>query len=212
MTSHPGTVASRGSGTPGTLSLVVLVSGAGRSLQNLIDLVEAGKLPARIVHVIASRPGIAALDRSERHGIPSTTCGPEGVTAIVDRIRPDLIVMAGYLKHWPIPDRWVGKTINIHPSLLPEFGGQGLYGSRVHAAVLGAGRNTSGCTVHFVTPDYDAGPVILKRTCAVLPGDTAEALAARVFEEELLALPDAISQIAEGRVRMPATQPGSGFV
>ena len=192
-----------------TLDVVVLVSGGGRSLQNLIALSEAGKLPARIVHVIGSKHGIAAIDRAARHGIPTTVCGPEAVTAIVDRVKPDLIVMAGYLRHWPIPDHWVGKTINIHPSLLPEFGGKGLYGDRVHAAVLASGRNVSGCTVHFVTADYDAGPVILNRTCAVLPEDTPESLAARVFEEELKALPEAISRIAEGRVEMVTGRPTS---
>jgi formyltetrahydrofolate-dependent phosphoribosylglycinamide formyltransferase len=184
------------------LSLAVLVSGTGRSLQNLIDLAEEGRLPARIVHVIGSRAGIAALERAARHGIPTTVCGPESLTALLDRIGPDLVVMAGYLKHWPIPDRWVGKAINIHPALLPEFGGKGLYGSRVHEAVLAAGKKTSGCTVHFVTSDYDAGPPILQRTGPVMPGDTPDTLAARVFAEELIALPEAIARIARGGVTL----------
>jgi phosphoribosylglycinamide formyltransferase-1 len=186
------------------LSLAVLVSGGGRSLQNLLDRSEAGRLPARVVRVIGSKAGIPALDRAARHQVPTSVCGADGVTAIVDEVRPDLVVMAGWLKHWPIPDRWVGRTINIHPALLPEFGGKGLYGMRVHEAVLAAGRKTSGCTVHFVTPEYDAGPVILQRTCPVLPEDTPETLAARVFEQELEALPDAISRIADGRVEMVA--------
>jgi phosphoribosylglycinamide formyltransferase-1 len=181
---------------------VVLVSGAGRSLQNLIDLAAKGRLPARIVHVVGSKPGIEALERAARSGIESSVCGAAEVTALVDRLNPDLVVMAGWLKHWPIPDRWVGRTINIHPSLLPAFGGKGLYGHRVHEAVLAAGVPESGCTVHFVTPEYDAGPVILQRTCRVLPGDTADSLAARVFAEELQALPEAVSAIAAGRVRL----------
>jgi formyltetrahydrofolate-dependent phosphoribosylglycinamide formyltransferase len=183
------------------LALAVLVSGTGRSLQNLIDLAASGRLPARVVHVIASRPGIAALDRARRHGIPTSVCGPEEVTAVVDRIAPDLVVMAGYLKRWPIPDRWIGKTINIHPALLPDFGGKGLYGSRVHEAVLASGRKVSGCTVHWVDPEYDAGPLILQRTCPVLPEDTADTLADRVFAEEIVALPEAIRRIAESRGR-----------
>lgn len=199
------------------LRLVVLVSGAGRSLQNLIDLAAKGTLPARIVHVIGSKPGIQALERAARAGIESSVSGPADVTALVDRLEPDLVVMAGWLKHWPIPDRWVGRTINIHPSLLPAFGGKGLYGHRVHEAVLAAGVPQSGCTVHFVTAEYDAGPVILQRTCPVLKGDTPDAIAARVFAEELLALPEAVSAIAGGRVRLvggkvaraPSVPPGS---
>jgi formyltetrahydrofolate-dependent phosphoribosylglycinamide formyltransferase len=183
------------------LSLAVLVSGTGRSLQNLIDLAASGRLPARIVHVVGSRPGIAALERAARHGIPATVASPEDLTGVIDRVAPDLVVMAGYLKHWPIPERWVGKTINIHPSLLPEFGGKGLYGARVHEAVLAAGRKVSGCTVHYVDSRYDSGPVILQRTCPVLPEDTPETLADRVFQEELVALPEAIRLIAAGRAR-----------
>jgi formyltetrahydrofolate-dependent phosphoribosylglycinamide formyltransferase len=184
------------------LRLVVLASGAGRSLQNLIDLAGAGRLPARIVHVVGSKAGIPALDRARKAGIEATVCGPADLTGLIDRLDPDLVVMAGWLKHWPIPDRWVGRTINIHPALLPAFGGRGLYGHRVHDAVLAAGVPASGCTVHFVTGDYDAGPVILQRTCPVLAGDTSDALAARVFAEELVALPEAITAIAEGRVRL----------
>jgi phosphoribosylglycinamide formyltransferase-1 len=182
------------------LRVVVLASGGGRSLQNLIDRAAAGSLPAEVVHVIASRPGIGALDRAARHGIPSTVCGADGLTSLIDSIAPDLVVMAGWLRRWTIPDRWIGRTINIHPALLPAFGGQGLYGNRVHQAVLEAGVPTSGCTVHFVTPEYDAGPAILQRTCPVLPGDSCDTLAARVFAEELEALPDAIARIAAGRV------------
>jgi phosphoribosylglycinamide formyltransferase 1 len=199
------------------LRLVVLVSGAGRSLQNLIDLAASGSLSARVEHVVGSKPGIPALDRARQAGIPTSVCAPDEVTALVDRLNPDLVVMAGWLKHWPIPDRWVGRTINIHPSLLPAFGGRGLYGHRVHDAVLAARVPSSGCTVHFVTAEYDAGPVILQRTCPVLPEDTSDALAARVFAEELVALPEAIRAIAAGRVRLvggkvsgpPPVPPGS---
>jgi formyltetrahydrofolate-dependent phosphoribosylglycinamide formyltransferase len=182
--------------------LAVLASGTGRSLENLIARSKEGRLPAEVVHVIASKPGIGALEHAARHAIPATVCAPDDVTPLLDRIGPDLVVLAGWLKHWEIPDRWVGRAINIHPSLLPRFGGKGLYGDRVHAAVLAAGERESGCTVHYVTREYDAGPVILQRTCAVLPGDTPHSLAARVFAEELEALPGAISLIVHGRVRL----------
>jgi phosphoribosylglycinamide formyltransferase-1 len=184
------------------LAIAVLVSGGGRSLRNLIERADAGTLPASIVHVIGSRPGIGALAIAAGRGIPATVCDSAQVTAVLDRVAPDLAVLAGYLKHWPIPKRWIGKAINIHPALLPDFGGKGLYGPRVHAAVLAAGRKISGCTVHYVTADYDSGPVILQRTCPVLPGDTPDTLAARVFAEELRALPDAITAIAEGRIAL----------
>jgi phosphoribosylglycinamide formyltransferase 1 len=184
------------------LRLVVLVSGAGRSLQNLIDLAAAGSIPARVAHVVGSKPGILALERARKAGIQASVSGADGLTRLIDDLAPDLVVMAGWLRHWAIPDRWVGRTVNIHPSLLPAFGGKGLYGHRVHEAVLAAGVTESGCTVHFVTPEYDAGPVILQRTCPVLPGDTADALAARVFAEELVALPEALRAIASGRARL----------
>jgi formyltetrahydrofolate-dependent phosphoribosylglycinamide formyltransferase len=183
------------------LTLVVLVSGTGRSLQNLIDLSESDRLPGRVVHVLASKAGIPAIARAARHGIPVTVCRAEEVTALVDRLAPDLVVMAGYLKRWPIPERWIGRTINVHPALLPDFGGKGMFGARVHAAVIAAGKKVSGCTVHYVTTGYDEGPVILQRTCPVLEGDTPETLAERVFAEELVALPEAIRRLAAGGAR-----------
>ncbi|MEY3025542.1 MAG: Phosphoribosylglycinamide formyltransferase, partial [Planctomycetota bacterium] len=100
--------------------------------------------------------------------------------------------LAGYLRHFRVGDRWRGRTLNIHPSLLPDFGGHGMFGARVHDAVLAAGRRESGCTVHEVDEEYDRGPVVLQRTCAALPDDSVESLAARVFELERIAYPEAI--------------------
>ena len=100
--------------------------------------------------------------------------------------------MAGFLKHVLIPEDFVGRVINIHPSLLPSFGGPGMYGQRVHQAVLERGVKISGCTVHYVDNEYDNGPIILQRSCLVKDDDTAETLAARVFEQECQALPNAI--------------------
>ncbi len=108
-----------------------------------------------------------------------------------------LVVMAGYLKHVLIPEDFVGRVINIHPSLLPSFGGPGMYGQRVHQAVLDRGVKISGCTVHYVDNEYDNGPIILQRSCEVKDDDTAETLAARVFEQECQALPDAIRMLAK---------------
>src|SRR5437763_6697015 len=118
--------------------------------------------------------GIA--DRLEHHGV-------------------DLAVQSGWLLYWMLPERWQGRVINIHPALLPEFGGKGFYGRHVHEAVLAAGRTESGATVHWVDNVYDHGPVILQRRCAVQPGDTAESLAARVAEIERELLPAAIEHV-----------------
>src|SRR5262245_7485954 len=108
--------------------------------------------------------------------------------------------MGGFLKLWTIPERWRGRVMNIHPALLPSFGGKGMHGRHVHEAVLAAGCKVSGCTVHFVDATYDTGPIILQRTCPVLEDDTLESLAGRVFEEEKLAYPEAIRLFAEGRL------------
>jgi folate-dependent phosphoribosylglycinamide formyltransferase PurN len=103
--------------------------------------------------------------------------------------------MAGFLSLWRIPEAFLGRVINIHPALLPEFGGREMYGRRVHEAVLAAGKTVSGCTVHYCDNEYDHGPVILQRQVPVLPTDTADDLAARVFAEECIAYPEAIRRI-----------------
>ncbi len=184
------------------LRQAVLVSGSGRSLRNLLELERRGELPARTVLVISSKAGAGALEHAAAFNVPVQVLPVSGVTAALDEAAPDLVVMAGYLKCWDIPPRWVGRTINIHPALLPDFGGRGFFGHHVHEAVLRSGTKTSGCTVHFVTRDYDAGPIIAQRTVPVLPGDTADTLAARVFAEELELLPSVIRNIAAGRVRL----------
>jgi folate-dependent phosphoribosylglycinamide formyltransferase PurN len=109
----------------------------------------------------------------------------------------DLVVMAGFLSFWRVPPEFDGRVINIHPALLPDFGGKGMYGSRVHEAVLRSGRTESGCTVHFCNNEYDGGPILIQRRVPVLTGDTVETLAGRVFEQECEALPEAIQQIAD---------------
>jgi phosphoribosylglycinamide formyltransferase 1 len=182
------------------LRLAVLVSGSGRTLKNLLERSRDGSLHAKVDLVVASREGIGALDHAAAFGVPSRVFKTGDVSEGLDAARPDLVVMAGYLKPWPIPDRWVGRTINIHPSLLPLFGGKGFYGRHVHEAVLASGMKVTGCTVHFVTPNYDEGPIILQRTCPVLDDDDADRLAARVFQEELIALPEAIRLFAERRL------------
>jgi phosphoribosylglycinamide formyltransferase-1 len=123
----------------------------------------------------------------------------DAVTAAVDRLQPDLVLMAGWLHLWKFPPRYAGRVLNIHPSLLPAHGGRGMYGHRVHEAVLAAGDRESGCTVHVADLEYDRGPILVQKRVPVLPGDTPDALAARVFEQECLAYPEAVRLVLSGR-------------
>jgi formyltetrahydrofolate-dependent phosphoribosylglycinamide formyltransferase len=194
------------------LHLAVLLSGNGTTLQNLIDHIEAGKLAAEIVVVISSNPEAFGLVRARRHGLESS-CLPwrayddaraynDEVTRILDRYRPDLIALAGFMHKFCVAPHYRGRVINIHPSLIPAFCGQGYYGLRVHRAALAYGVKVSGCTVHFVDEEYDHGPIILQRVVPVLDDDTPEDLAQRVAVEERKAYPEAIQLFAEGRLQV----------
>jgi formyltetrahydrofolate-dependent phosphoribosylglycinamide formyltransferase len=184
----------------------VLVSGGGRSLENLAEVIARGELHARIALVISDRAGIGALERCARLGIPAlvlphSRLGPDLSARIFEELGArgvELCVCAGFLRLLRVPPEWSGRVINIHPALLPAFGGKGFYGDRVHAAVLAAGASESGCTVHYVDDQYDHGETILQRRVPVLAGDDVHALAARVFAEEQRALPEAI-RIVLGR-------------
>jgi formyltetrahydrofolate-dependent phosphoribosylglycinamide formyltransferase len=188
------------------LKIAILVSGSGRTLQNLIDLQRSGKLDVDIRLVIASRPNLGGTDKAIAAGLPHAVVNTKdfpSIEAFSDRIfqlcddsDAELVVLAGWLSLLRVPERYRGRVINIHPSLLPRFGGKGMYGHRVHESVLAAGCAESGCTVHLVDDSYDGGPIILQLKCPVLPGDTADTLAARVFEEEKKALPEAIRTFA----------------
>jgi phosphoribosylglycinamide formyltransferase-1 len=192
------------------LKIAVLISGAGRSLQNLIQRIDRGELNADIRLVVSSRASAGGLDIARSHHIPvhimprKAFDRPEShrdaIFAAIRDSQVDLVVMAGYLQHLLIPDDFKCRVINIHPSLIPEFCGKGCYGDRVHAAVLDAGVSTTGCTVHFVDNQYDHGPIILSRRVKVLPKDTPQTLAQRVFAEECKALPEAIRLIAQRRL------------
>ena len=198
--------------------LAVLVSGSGRSLENLAECVRRGELDVELALVIASTPKALALERAKRLEIPALVLAPRehaspeaysrAVFAAIERSGAELAVFAGFLHLLLVPETWEGRVINIHPALLPKYGGKGFYGDRVHGAVLAAGERESGCTVHYVTNEYDRGPQLLQERVPVLPGDTAEALAARVFEAEKRALPEAIRR--HFAARPPATGAGNG--
>ena len=192
--------------------IALLVSGGGRSLENLAEVIARGELQAEIALVLSNTPQALALRRAERLGLDALVvrhgdfAGPDDFgRAVFDAVEArgcELVVLAGFLRLLPVPDAWLGRVINIHPALLPKFGGVGYYGDRVHRAVLAAGEVQTGCTVHYVTNEFDAGPPILQRAIAVEPDDTPERLAARVFEQERRALPEAIRRHLAGEVRM----------
>ena len=177
--------------------IAVLASGGGRSFLNLIQCQQRGELPCEIVLLIASAPGIGAIEHAQANGIPFQVLKPDQITAALDAAHIDLAVLAGYLKRWPIPAHWERRAINIHPALLPAYGGKGFYGHYVHEAVLAAGDKTSGCTVHWVAAEYDSGSILAQRSVPVFPDDTADTLAARVFAAELLLLPEVITHISQ---------------
>lgn len=192
------------------LRLGVLLSGGGRTLVNLLQTPD---LPAEVAVVVASRP-CGGIDKAKAAGlnvhlVPYKDFGPsrlgeysDCITRILDQARVDLILMAGFLSKWIIPPKYQERVLNIHPALLPSFGGEGMFGHRVHEAVLATGCKVSGCTVHFVTNDYDAGPIVLQRAVEVREGDTPDDLAARVFEQECVAYPLAVRLFAQGKLRI----------
>ena len=193
------------------IRLGVLLSGGGRTLQNFCDQIAAGRLPATVEIVVSSRPDAYGLTRAANLDLPTRVvdrrrlAGSAFSTAITDALTEasvDLVCMAGFLCLWTIPDIFEGRVMNIHPALLPDFGGKGYYGNRVHQAVLAAGRTESGCTVHFCDNLYDHGPIILQRRVPVQPDDTPDTLGARVFEQECVAYPEAIRLYAAGRLRL----------
>jgi len=195
-----------------TFRIAVLISGGGTTLRNLIEHVAAGRLPVEIALVVSSRAGAGGLRFAAEAGIPAAVIERKAFAddaafsrAVFNRCRAagvDLVVLGGFLKRLVIPDDFAGRVVNIHPALVPAFCGEGYYGHRVHEAVLEYGAKLSGCTVHFADNQYDHGPVILQRAVPVLDDDTPETLAARVFEAECEAYPEALRWIAEGRVEV----------
>ncbi len=195
------------------LQLAFLLSGSGTTLENLLEKIDQGNLDARIQLVLSSDPDAYGLVRARKHDIPTAVVAPdefddrekfsEAISAELDRVDPDLICMGGFMHFYVVPNRYRYRVINIHPSLLPEFGGEGFYGHHVHEAVLEADREQTGCSVHFVTNEgYDEGPVIQQETVPVRPNDTPETLEKRVKEMERELYPRTIQLFAEDRVRI----------
>ncbi len=190
--------------------LGVLVSGGGTTLINILEYIKQGKLNAEVGVVISSRSTVAGVERAKNAGlevkiIRRKDCPDidEFSKRIEDELvaaNVDLVVQGGWLCLWKIPDRYENRVMNIHPALLPSFGGQGMWGHHVHEAVLKSGCKISGCTVHFCTNEYDKGPIIVQRCCEVKNDDTPDTLAARVFAQECIAYPQAINLFAEDKL------------
>lgn len=189
--------------------MAVLLSGSGTTLQNLIDRLADGRLSGwDIVLVISSLSKAYGLERARQAGIPScvirkkdhadVTSFSEAIIDQLDAAEVDLVVEAGWMCLWTLPERYLGRVMNVHPALLPSFGGQGFYGHHVHEAVLAYGCKVSGATVHFVNNAYDEGPIILQQAVPVEEDDTPDTLAERVQAAEREIYPQAIDLFAQG--------------
>ncbi|KYK28822.1 MAG: hypothetical protein AYK23_05445 [Candidatus Proteinoplasmatales archaeon SG8-5] len=194
------------------LRIAVLASGSGTNLQSIIDACESGQIDGKVVLVVSNNEDAFALERGSKHGAQAVFIDHRGkpreehekeVAAEIDGHDIDLIVLAGYLRMLTsyFVSKYKNMIINIHPALLPRFGGKGMHGQKVHEAVLDSGDEESGCSVHLVTAEIDGGPVIGQMRVPVMPGDTPDTLQARVLEKEHILLPLVVQWFAEGRVR-----------
>lgn len=198
---------------PSETRVAVLVSGGGRSLENLVlRLDERKPAIASVVLVVASQPECGALQRAAAHHIPTRVIRAadfptkeqfsDAISDTLDKYRVNLVVMAGFLQFYRIPQRYLLRVMNIHPSLLPSFSGRGFYGNRVHRAVLAFGAKVTGATVHFADNEYDHGPIVMQSAVPVEDDDDVDSLAARVFAEECRMLPQAVEWFACGRLKV----------
>jgi phosphoribosylglycinamide formyltransferase-1 len=190
--------------------LGVLISGGGTTLMNILEHINKGQLNAKAAVVISSLSTAAGVEKAKAAGLnvkiirkkdhPDIDEFSKCIEEELAAANVDLVVQGGWLCLWKIPPRYENRVMNIHPALLPSFGGQGMWGHHVHEAVLAKGCKVSGFTVHFCTNEYDKGPIIVQRCCPVKEGDNSEILAARVFEQECIAYPQAIKLFAEDKL------------
>ncbi len=195
---------------PPKLRIAVLLSGAGTSLENLCERIDAGEVSAEIAVVIASKRSAGGLARAGRRDIPAelvprrdhpdVDAFNDALHAVLDRHEVDLVALLGFLSPFQPRGRWSGRVINVHPALIPAFSGKGYYGHHVHEAVLETGVKVTGATVHFADDAYDHGPIILQEAVTVRDDDTPDTLAARVQAVERRLVPEAIRLLAEGRL------------
>jgi formyltetrahydrofolate-dependent phosphoribosylglycinamide formyltransferase len=196
--------------TSPTLRIAVLLSGSGTSLENLLEHIDSGAVPGRVEIVIASKEKAFGLERARRREIPAVAVVrkryPEvgafndALHAALDDHDVDLVLLLGFLSPFETRGKFDGRTMNVHPALIPAFCGKGFYGHRVHEAVLEAGVKLTGATIHFVDAEYDHGPIILQEAVPVQDDDTPDTLAARVQASERRLVPEAVRLFAEGRL------------
>ena len=180
------------------LKMAVLLSGSGRTLDNFHECIEAGTLNAKIEVVISNVATALGLTKAENYGYPAFHAeGNEEINKIISDYEVDIICLAGYLKLYEPPESLKKCVINIHPSLIPSFCGDGFYGNRVHSAVKSRGCTVSGCTVHFANEVYDEGPIILQKSVELDFEDSVSDIAGKVFNKECEAFPEAINLVDE---------------
>jgi len=187
--------------------MAVFFSGTGGNALNLLEACRGGRIPAQVVLGVASTPRAGGIQRLEAAGLPVRVAlrsaypddagYSEACYALAEAAGAELIALCGWLKQLAVPPRWEGRIVNIHPGLLPAFGGPGMWGMHVHRAVLAAGALESGCTVHLVDNLYDHGRILAQARVPVLPGDTPETLQRRVYEQEMRLYPQALADFLE---------------
>lgn len=198
------------------LNIAVFGSGRGSNFSAILAAIERGAMPGtRIACVVSNNSTAGILQTARQHSLPAYHLSSaqffseeefvERLLSILDEHEANLIALAGYMKLLPprLVERYRQRIVNIHPALLPKFGGKGMYGRHVHEAVLAAGERESGATVHVVDEDYDHGPVLMQKEVPVLPGDTPETLAARVLVVEHELYPEVLRRIASGELTLP---------
>ena len=178
--------------------MAVLLSGSGRTLDNFHERIQAGSLNAEIKVVVSNVKDVLGLQKAEKYGYPNFHAQDNGaINTILKDFEVNLICLAGYLKLYEPPPELEWNVLNIHPALIPAFCGEGFYGMRVHRAVKAKGVMVSGCTVHFANNRYDEGPIVVQKCVSLEYDDTPEQIAARVFESECIAFPEAINLVDE---------------
>ena len=199
------------------IKIAVLLSGSGSTLENIFEKIDSGFISAQVNIVLSSKKEAYGLVRAEKRGIETAVVesknyfsnGVPDWTAMSDAINEilisrdiDLICLCGFMCFYNVPDEFVGKVMNVHPALIPSFCGKGMFGHHVHEAVKKSGVKISGCTVHFVNNKYDAGPIIIQRSCPVSDRDTVDEIGERVMEQERIAYPEAIKLFSQGRLNL----------
>ncbi len=197
---------------PEPLRIAVLLSGSGTSLENLFEHIDSGDVPGEVVVVVSSKENAYGLERARKRGIPAIAVPRkshpdpdafnDALHAALDAYDVEFVALLGFLSLFQLRGRYDGRTINVHPALIPAFSGPGFYGRHVYEAVFAAGVKVTGATVHFTDDEYDHGPIILQEAVPVLEDDTIESLSARVTAAERRLVPRAIRLFAEGRIEV----------